>query len=536
MDETPDVMADEKKEADDVTNNPEASDVSISTSTATAQQQSDEQRTRREARAAVLQTVRQRDAERTGSGSASPMPRRQENQHSSDDEKQLPTTPVLAKQYEDIKRQDRSVERLMRWNEDRRKHIECRRERMREIEKARIAMEQRKFHVHMTTGELFAEEARLNRQEEAQEEREDFRNTGKSTPCVSMKVPVEFKRVTRVPEQQPPTQSQSTSEGASGNNNPTSTNTTIGPPGARIEINENPTLRCETSRYTFGEWAEIVRQNPHMIYYVDDHERSPFVPQHIVNRRAAASVVSRSTSTQSEEQASTTRENERHQGTANEQSSVAMTQDKSTSRRTRAVTPMTTTTDDVRNEAAGMNNRTTRDNNNRSVRHGIPAPRRNAQGELESYEDYVNRCRPYEPRAMQSETYHMYRGRRRAWEQRRDGRHEFERMWGSDGRTSSTRTTPDTENSRSVSPNDNTHVRRDATDGNPIRADPRAWFGIHRYFDKSNTMRTIERDVKKLSERFDKLMQGNGSKMNVNFYNDPRHRRRRRSSSSSETE
>ena len=100
---------------------------------------------------------------------------------------------------------------------------------------------------------------------------------------------------------------------------------------------------------------------------------------------------------------------------------------------------------------------------------------------------------------MQVEGQHAYRGRRRAWEQRRDGRYEFERMCGSDGRTSHRRTTPDTENSRSVSPNSNTHVRRDAVDANPIRADPRAWFGIHRYFDKSNTMRTIERDVKKLS-------------------------------------
>ena len=110
-----------------------------------------------------------------------------------------------------------------------------------------------------------------------------------------------------------------------------------------------------------------------MIFYVDDHERSPFVPQHIVNRQAAASVVSRSSSTQSEKQASTTQENERHQSTANEQSSVAITLDKSTSRRTRAVTPMTATTNDVRNEATGMNNRKMHDINKRGVRHGMPA-------------------------------------------------------------------------------------------------------------------------------------------------------------------
>ena len=92
---------------------------------------------------------------------------------------------------------------------------------MQQIDRARRVIEQRRFMVHMTTEELFAEEARLNRQEEAQNKNEDFRSTGKSTPCVSMTVPLEFRRVTRVREQQPSAQSQPTSENASGNNNPT---------------------------------------------------------------------------------------------------------------------------------------------------------------------------------------------------------------------------------------------------------------------------------------------------------------------------
>ena len=195
---------------------------------------------------------------------------------------------------------------------------------------------------------------------------------------------------------------------------------------------------------------------------------------------------------------------------------------------------MTTATSEVRNEAAGTNFRNVHVRIDEAFTNRVPTPRRNAQGELESYEDYVHRCRRYDPGVSVNDTNTSNRRRRASWERRRDGRYEFERMWGGTGRTSRTKATPDTENSRSVSPNNSTHVRRGAANANPIRVDSRAWFGIHRYFDKSNTMRNIERDVKKLSERFNKLMQATESKVNVNIYNEQRHRRRHRSSSSSE--
>ena len=127
-------MAEERKEAEDVVNNPEADDVSATTTVATTTRQRDERRAKRAAqRAAYTATLREavqtaseqkgkpnEVTERTGSRSALPMSRRQERQELSDDDKQVPTTPVLVKQHKDIKSQDRSVERRMKWNKDRR--------------------------------------------------------------------------------------------------------------------------------------------------------------------------------------------------------------------------------------------------------------------------------------------------------------------------------------------------------------------------------------------------------------------------------
>ena len=66
---------------------------------------------------------------------------------------------------------------------------------------------------------------------------------------------------------------------------------------ARLEFNVPPELQCDVSRYTFGEWVQIVRENPHMIYYADDHRRSPLLPNDVISSRQSTSTVSRSTST-----------------------------------------------------------------------------------------------------------------------------------------------------------------------------------------------------------------------------------------------
>ena len=57
----------------------------------------------------------------------------------------------------------------MKWNEEKRKEVESRKERLKEVDRARRAMEQRKFNVQMTTGELYAESGVLDKQCKEQE-------------------------------------------------------------------------------------------------------------------------------------------------------------------------------------------------------------------------------------------------------------------------------------------------------------------------------------------------------------------------------
>ena len=54
-----------------------------------------------------------------------------------------------------------------------------------------------------------------------------------------------------------------------------------------IDIEVPCHLQCDVSLFTFGEWVEIVKDNPHMIYYADDLNNSPLVPYHVVKQQIA---------------------------------------------------------------------------------------------------------------------------------------------------------------------------------------------------------------------------------------------------------
>ena len=103
----------------------------------------------------------------------------------------------------------------MKWNEEKRKEVESRKERLKEIDKARIAMEQRKFKVQMMTGELYAESGKLDKQCEEQEKEEVF-TPRQQVPCTTLTVPLEYRRATRTNEQ-PPSQQPQARDSARGN-------------------------------------------------------------------------------------------------------------------------------------------------------------------------------------------------------------------------------------------------------------------------------------------------------------------------------
>ena len=52
----------------------------------------------------------------------------------------------------------------------------------------------------------------------------------------------------------------------------------------RIEFEVPSELKCSVTLMTFGEWVQVVKDNPHMIYYCDDVSRSPLVPNSILQR------------------------------------------------------------------------------------------------------------------------------------------------------------------------------------------------------------------------------------------------------------
>ena len=60
-------------------------------------------------------------------------------------------------------------------------------------------------------------------------------------------------------------------------------------------------LQCDISLFTFGEWVQIVKEHPHMIYYADDLENSPLVPYNIVQQQTATVSAARKLSSTDDE-------------------------------------------------------------------------------------------------------------------------------------------------------------------------------------------------------------------------------------------
>ena len=77
----------------------------------------------------------------------------------------------------------------------------------------------------------------------------------------------------------------------------------------RVEFEVPSELKCSVTLLTFGEWVQVVKDNPHMIYYVDDVSRSPLVPNSILQRPVTRTVATQTT-TQTAEDEHVTRSND----------------------------------------------------------------------------------------------------------------------------------------------------------------------------------------------------------------------------------